>query len=433
MAQFFMKMAEAVKKKKLKPGQNIPGCNSYFLCKYLKDTIAQARTYLFCAIRPEVTYLPYTFSTLGFATNASVIKLAPKKATANITDNERKLMAEIQELKAKQKEIKAAMDGENGNTAAENDAMMKQQAEEYGRRGIHLTHFEKDTKFPYFIKLDEDPFLSTRFMYLLSKEKTVFGPEGDIKPLALSVTKNHFSVENSHTEATDTTKAFDTCTLVGGTVTLTLLLTSVSRGVTTKTGKTVLYQTSPPSLCGPWGSNIVLSEDVFKPLLPPPVPNSTTSRRSKRLKSTPAVVSYLKSVTGYYLSLEEAMGAVNSAVSPPSRITGKTVVAIREFVRDLQGRFALHPGFKAGLDLGYRSRTYGGSCMMMILAARCPPSRDALETKAWLKAFRFLLEASPGLKTKAAGWDWAKATDNGGFTCWHHLACKGRGDVVEAL
>ena len=43
MAQFFMKMAEAVKKKKLKPGASIPGCNSYFLCKFLKDTMLQAR------------------------------------------------------------------------------------------------------------------------------------------------------------------------------------------------------------------------------------------------------------------------------------------------------------------------------------------------------------------------------------------------------
>lgn len=55
MAQFFMKMAEAVMKKKLKPGDTIPGCNSFFLCKYLKDTMLQAKTYLFCAIRPEVS------------------------------------------------------------------------------------------------------------------------------------------------------------------------------------------------------------------------------------------------------------------------------------------------------------------------------------------------------------------------------------------
>jgi len=82
MAQFFMKMAEASKKGKLKPGATIPGCNSYFLCKYLKDTMVNAKTYLFCAIRPETKFHPYTYATLGFANNASVIKLQPKKATA---------------------------------------------------------------------------------------------------------------------------------------------------------------------------------------------------------------------------------------------------------------------------------------------------------------------------------------------------------------
>ena len=45
MAQFFMKMAEAYKAKKLKPGISIPGCNTYFLCKYLKDTMLNAKTY----------------------------------------------------------------------------------------------------------------------------------------------------------------------------------------------------------------------------------------------------------------------------------------------------------------------------------------------------------------------------------------------------
>jgi len=59
MAQFFMKMAEAFLKKQLKPGASIPGCNSFFLCKYLKDTMLQARTYLFCAIRPEVRRFYY--------------------------------------------------------------------------------------------------------------------------------------------------------------------------------------------------------------------------------------------------------------------------------------------------------------------------------------------------------------------------------------
>lgn len=101
MAQFFMKMAEAVKAKKLKPGMTIPGCNSFFLCKYLKDTMLQARTYLFCAIRPEVQFLKYTFATLGFAKNASVVKLNPKKAGAVAASaNEKKLMAELEAMKA---------------------------------------------------------------------------------------------------------------------------------------------------------------------------------------------------------------------------------------------------------------------------------------------------------------------------------------------
>jgi hypothetical protein len=99
MSQFFMKMAEAVIKKKLIPGMSIPGCNSFFLCKYLKDTMLQARTYLFCAIRPEVQFLKYTFATLGFAKNASVVKLAPKKATSAASPAERKLMAELDAMK----------------------------------------------------------------------------------------------------------------------------------------------------------------------------------------------------------------------------------------------------------------------------------------------------------------------------------------------
>ena len=45
----------------------------------------QARTYLFCAIRPEVQFLKYTFSTLGFATNAVRITTAIlTKTTATI-------------------------------------------------------------------------------------------------------------------------------------------------------------------------------------------------------------------------------------------------------------------------------------------------------------------------------------------------------------
>ena len=60
---------------------------------------AHGRTYLFCAIRPEVTYHKYTFSTLGFAKNASVVKLKPKKATVQVTAAEKKLMEELEQMK----------------------------------------------------------------------------------------------------------------------------------------------------------------------------------------------------------------------------------------------------------------------------------------------------------------------------------------------
>ncbi len=66
-------------------------------------------------------------------------------------------------------------DGEGGGGGGGSGAkdaeerMMQQQREEYGRRGIHLTYFEKGTSIPHFINLDEDPFRSHRFMYLLDK------------------------------------------------------------------------------------------------------------------------------------------------------------------------------------------------------------------------------------------------------------------------
>ena len=90
LSQFFMKMAEAVQKKKLKPGATIPGCNSFFLCKYIKDTILLSNTYLFCAIRPEVTYSNYTFATLTFASHASMVKVAPKNVAVAVAPIESK-------------------------------------------------------------------------------------------------------------------------------------------------------------------------------------------------------------------------------------------------------------------------------------------------------------------------------------------------------
>lgn len=247
MAQFFMKMAEAVKANKLKPGMSIPGCNSYFLCKYLKDTMLQARTYLFCAIRPEVKYLNYTFSTLGFAKNASVIKLQPKKTSAAASPAERKLMAELEQMKMlvnqlkeenermarikaaaaggagtetgaegmsssqvdelsellnmKQRELEKVLNGESdgtgdGSSKRKNpqDELMQRQREEYGMRGIHLYHFEAETKAPYLINLDVDAYRSKRFMFLLDKPSTTIG--GDIKPMSLSIVDGHCSFKN---------------------------------------------------------------------------------------------------------------------------------------------------------------------------------------------------------------------------------------------
>ena len=227
MAQFFMKMAEAVLSKKLKPGMTIPGCNSFFLCKYLKDTMLQARTYLFCAIRPEVTYLKYTFATLGFAKNASVVKLAPKKATVACSPAERKLMAELDAMKALVESLKnsSSAPADNGGGAMDEGAqkmieelqaklaaksddytaegsgvdheaeMAERQKEEYGRKGIHLTTFESKTEKPYFINLDEDAFRSNRLMYIIDKEVTTFGSKCDIQLMSFAVIKNHCSVK----------------------------------------------------------------------------------------------------------------------------------------------------------------------------------------------------------------------------------------------
>ncbi|EEY69050.1 uncharacterized protein PITG_05224 [Phytophthora infestans T30-4] len=227
MAQFFMKMAEAVKANKLKPGMSIPGCNSYFLCKYLKDTMLQARTYLFCAIRPEVKFHGYTFSTLGFAKNASVIKLQPKKASTAASPAERKLMAELEQMKAlvsqlkdenepsaqvaqlaellnqKQKELENVLSGGGGGAdggMSVQDEMMQRQREEYGKRGIHLYHFEADTTSPYLINLDVDAYRSKRFMVLLDKPHLTVSPQGDIRPMSLSIVNDHCSFENHGSE-----------------------------------------------------------------------------------------------------------------------------------------------------------------------------------------------------------------------------------------
>ena len=238
MAQFFMKMADAYKKGKLKPGATIPGCNSYFLCKYLKDTMVNAKTYLFCAIRPETKFHPYTYATLGFANNASVIKLQPKKATAAASPMERKLMAELEEMRALveqlKKQLAEAQAGEGGGGAPadpvaaaaamqtlvdmESQMAAKVQAvhheanpaaaaaaEQYEKqkhhlkmRGITLAS-ECDPKTlntPYLMNLDEDPFRSGRQLCILEKSPTSFGREDDdVRPQSMSMMQNHCYVD----------------------------------------------------------------------------------------------------------------------------------------------------------------------------------------------------------------------------------------------
>lgn len=219
MAQFFMKMAEAFQKKKLVPGASIPGCNSFFLCKYLKDTMLQARTYLFCAIRPEVTFLKYTFATLGFAKNASVVKLAPKKATVAASAAERKLMQEldamkalvaqlqaqtanagggdanriISELQAKLAEKQSDLNNLNeGNSSSADARMQEQQRAEYSRRGINLVAYDLDgNTYPYFVNVDSDAFRSNRFMYIFKPGTTSFGNKCDIQLMSLAVVRDH--------------------------------------------------------------------------------------------------------------------------------------------------------------------------------------------------------------------------------------------------
>jgi hypothetical protein len=53
----------------------------------------------------------------------------------------------------------------------------QRQKEEYGRRGIDLTHYESGTDQPFLINLDEDPFRNNRLMYILRNPRTVSAQE----------------------------------------------------------------------------------------------------------------------------------------------------------------------------------------------------------------------------------------------------------------
>ena len=88
MTGFFRQMAKLIKQKKFNPDRPIPGCRTYFLGKFLKNTLMHARTYLFAAIRPELQYQTFTESTLEFANHASVVKLRPRRMDSHQVDHD---------------------------------------------------------------------------------------------------------------------------------------------------------------------------------------------------------------------------------------------------------------------------------------------------------------------------------------------------------
>jgi hypothetical protein len=241
MTNFFRKMAAAVKSKRLKPGQSIPGCNNYFLGRFLKETMLKSKTYLFCAVRPETKFINYTISTLQFAATASIVRLKPKKPLQRkMTKHELKLYQELQQLK--QKFIGKGAHLGDGRSRSEssanllNDLHAKRQEldkhhidnftpEEIARKkreeaqkqmlqskGIEMASVTTQEKNKiYFINIEEDEFLSKRYIYPLKKQNnkiTTFGIGGDVEPTVNGLVANHCSFKYSAQN--------DSVTLIGG-------------------------------------------------------------------------------------------------------------------------------------------------------------------------------------------------------------------------
>ena len=194
LTRFFRRLAEQIKQKKFKPGQDLPGCNAYFLGKYLKKTILQAHTYLIAAVRPEVQFQSYTYQTLDFAHNASIVELAPKKphsstsaAVANINKEMEKLRRQLREsnalnvelrgdevslekakndLASKVKELEDHLnEKEDGGAIAEE---LQHQAEMYHSRGIIMAGVDDVPDCPYLENLDGRSSLSSLIFSHLS-------------------------------------------------------------------------------------------------------------------------------------------------------------------------------------------------------------------------------------------------------------------------
>ena len=157
-----------------------------FSGKYLKKTILQAHTYLIAAVRPEVSYQHYTYSTLDFAHNASVVRLAPKKpmgkrksaAESHMTEEVERLRSMLRDANAKNEELKleeaekleeARLEllkktkeledhiNKEEDNGREHDELMDQIAM-YHERGIVMAGYNEDITCPYLEKLEVDEF-----------------------------------------------------------------------------------------------------------------------------------------------------------------------------------------------------------------------------------------------------------------------------------
>eukprot|EP00948_MAST-09A_sp_MAST-9A-sp1_P003862 g3862.t1 len=240
LGMFFKKMAIKIKKGKLKPGASVPGCNSTFLGKYLKKTILQANTYLFCAVRPEARFKRFTLATLQFAENASVIKVKPVKASAALTPLEAKLMKQIEEMKEamahQQKEenqveivtkdmsaeekakyekqleeqkrqheeqlkqlresLEKQQDSEKDKSEAEAKAKLQAKRDELKERGMTLSFDAVDCAHPYLLSMAEEAHKSGNYMVIFDQEKKYsVGPEDDIQPFTYNCIDKHAHFE----------------------------------------------------------------------------------------------------------------------------------------------------------------------------------------------------------------------------------------------
>ena len=152
----------------------------------------QSKTYLYCAVRPELQYQNFTFSTLNFAEAASVVEVKPKKVMGEMSPREKKLMEELMELKALIKTMQESGQGggeeavgmlvakqaEMQNLLSEEEsaaqlAKMDATRQENGRRGIMMIEDAKDAgrSNPFLLNLDLDPFRDRRFVYEIKADQ----------------------------------------------------------------------------------------------------------------------------------------------------------------------------------------------------------------------------------------------------------------------